>query len=126
MRKIFIVSILVALVFASCNKSGAKAEYGTLENGVGKVVFIELGAETCVPCQQMRPVMDKVVSNYSSDDVEVVYFDVWTDEEAHRIQEYDVRVIPTQVFLDKNGEIIFKHEGFMPYENVKEIIDSAL
>ena len=71
----------------------------------------------------MQPVMDKLEENFPND-VEVLFYDVWTEEENHYAQEYGIRVIPTQVFLDENGEEYFRHEGFFPYEQVVEVLEA--
>ena len=36
--------------------------------------------------------------------------------------KYAIRVIPTQVFLDKDGKEYFRHEGFFPFEDVDKIL----
>ena len=107
----------------SCNKSEAadKTDESDKESSV-KVTFIELGSVNCVPCKMMQPVMDKLEENFPND-VEVLFYDVWTEEENHYAQEYGIRVIPTQVFLDENGEEYFRHEGFFPYEQVVEVLE---
>lgn len=107
----------------SCNKSEAadKTDESDKKSSV-KVTFIELGSVNCVPCRMMQPVMDKLEENFPND-VEVLFYDVWTEEENHYAQEYGIRVIPTQVFLDENGEEYFRHEGFFPYEQVVEVLE---
>ena len=107
----------------SCNKSEAadKTDQSNKERSV-KVTFIELGSVNCVPCKMMQPVMDKLEENFPND-VEVLFYDVWTEEENHYAQEYGIRVIPTQIFLDENGEEYFRHEGFFPYEQVVEVLE---
>ena len=86
-----------------------------------KVTFIELGSINCVPCKMMQPGMKKVEENHK--DVNVVFYDVWTKEQAHFAQLYQIRVIPTQVFIDSKGEEFYRHEGFLPYEEVIKILN---
>ncbi len=69
----------------------------------------------------MQPVMDKVESTYGNQ-VKVVFYDVWTPEGKPYGQKYGIRVIPTQVFLDKDGKEYFRHEGFFPFEEVEKIL----
>ena len=35
-------------------------------------------------------------------------------------EKYKIRVIPTQVFLDKNGKEFFRHEGYFPFEEIEK------
>ena len=44
-----------------------------------KVTFIELGSVRCIPCQKMQPVMKSIKEKYANQ-VNVVFYDVWTPE----------------------------------------------
>lgn len=133
MKKILILLTVIVLIITACEKNSDYVgvtesipdKYGTLEDGEGKIVFIELGSEGCPPCQLMREVMDRIVEEYP-DDVEVVFFDVWSKEEEHLIDEFGITTVPTQIFLDREGNEFKRHSGFWPYEYVKETIEGAL
>lgn len=107
------------------NKSIAvAAENGnsTTENKAElKVTFVELGSVNCVPCRMMQPVMKQVETTYPGQ-VKIVFHDVWTDQGRTEGAKYRIRVIPTQVFLDKNGKEFFRHEGFFPFEEIEKIL----
>jgi len=77
------------------------------------VTFVELGSVNCIPCRKMQPVMKAIEEKYGNQ-IKVVFYDVWKPEQRKYAQEYGIRLIPTQVFLDKNGKEIFRHEGFFP------------
>ena len=77
------------------------------------ITFIELGSVNCIPCKMMQPIMKSVEEKYG-EQIEVVFYDVWKPEQRHYAKDYSIRVIPTQVFLDKNGNEVFRHEGFFP------------
>ena len=85
------------------------------------VTFVELGSVKCVPCRMMQPVMRSVESRYGSQ-IKVVFYDIWKDDQKKFAVEYGVRVIPTQVFLDKNGREIFRHEGFFPEAEIDQLL----
>ena len=85
------------------------------------VTFIELGSVDCIPCKAMQPVMESIRKKYP-DQVSVLFYDVWTKEGAPYGQQYKIRVIPTQVFLDKDGKEYFRHEGFFPEEELVKIL----
>ena len=85
------------------------------------VTFIELGSVNCVPCKAMQPVMESIRKKYSSQ-VSVLFYDVWTKVGAPYGQKYQIRVIPTQVFLDGNGKEYYRHEGFFPEEELLKIL----
>lgn len=86
-----------------------------------KVTFIELGSVKCVPCRMMQPVMKEIEEEYKGQ-VEVIFYDVWTNLGAPFGEKYRIRVIPTQVFLDENGKEYYRHEGFFPKEELVEVL----
>jgi thioredoxin 1 len=87
------------------------------------VTFIELGSVNCVPCRAMRPVMADIETSYAGK-VKVVFYDVWTKEGEPFGRRYGIRVIPTQVFLDKDGTEFFRHEGFIAASEIKKLLKS--
>ena len=86
-----------------------------------KVTFIELGSVNCIPCKQMQPVMKSIEEKYA-EQVKVIFYDVWTQEQKPYAQKYGIRLIPTQVFLDENGKEFFRHEGFYPEAEIDKIL----
>jgi len=86
------------------------------------VTFVELGSVNCVPCRAMQPVMDEVKARFP-DTVEVLFYDVWTKEGQPYGRHYAIRLIPTQVFLDKDGKEYYRHEGFLPFDEVLKVLE---
>ena len=65
--------------------------------------------------------MKEVAEEYKGQ-VNVVFHDVWTEKGKTDAMKYNIRVIPTQVFLDKAGKEYFRHEGYYPKEDVVRVI----
>jgi len=84
-----------------------------------KVTFVELGSDSCVPCKEMRPVMDGIARTFG-DQVEVVFYDVLKDDAPAK--EYAIQYIPTQVFLDDKGVEFHRHTGFYPQEKIEALL----
>lgn len=87
-----------------------------------QISFVELGSVNCIPCKKMQPIIDEIKKEYAGK-VKVVFHDVWTQEGKVFANEYDIRVIPTQVFLDKSGKEITRHEGFFPKADIEKIFN---
>jgi len=85
------------------------------------VTFIEIGAARCIPCKAMQPIMKEVAQEYKGQ-LQVLFYDVWTPQGKIDAEKYDIRVIPTQVFLDKNGKEYFRHEGYFPKEELIKVL----
>jgi thioredoxin 1 len=87
-----------------------------------KVIMLELGSVGCIPCENMRPIMNKLSTTYKGK-LDVIFIDVRKDNEAAR--RFRVFGIPTQVFLDRNGKEFHRHVGFYPYESIVPVLKKA-
>jgi thioredoxin 1 len=86
-----------------------------------QVTFIELGSVNCVPCKAMQPVMRQLEKRFGNQ-IRIVFHDVWQDDTPAKT--YNIRVIPTQVFLDRDGHEFHRHEGFYPLEEIERLLRS--
>ena len=77
--------------------------------------LLDLGAGKCIPCKMMFPVLDELEKEYAGK-LEVVFIDVW--ENPDEAKQYDIRMIPTQIFYDASGKELFRHEGFYSKEDI--------
>ena len=104
------------------SKAKEKTEIDSKEEAENyKVTFIELGSVRCIPCQKMQPIMKSIEEKYP-EQVNVVFHDIWTSEGKPYANKYNVKVIPTQVFLDENGKEYFRHEGFFPEKELVKVL----
>jgi thioredoxin 1 len=118
-RAIIILAFATVLLLAWQNVSAKKTPVKPM------ITFVELGSVNCIPCKMMKPVMEAVEKEYG-DTVKVVFYDVWKPEHKDKSSRYKVRVIPTQVFLDKDGKEFHRHEGFYSKAEIKKVIDKQL
>ena len=84
-----------------------------------QVTFLELGADRCIPCKKMQPIMKEIAALFP-DRVQVVFYDVWKD--SGPAEKYGIQLIPTQVFLDQKGKEIARHVGLYPKEEILELL----
>ena len=84
-----------------------------------KVTFIELGADRCIPCKAMQPVMREIAQKYKGT-IQVVFYDVWKTPKYAK--DYGIKMIPTQVFIDKKGDEIFRHVGFYAKDDIIKML----
>lgn len=87
------------------------------------VTFIELGSVNCIPCKRMQPIMKSLEAKYG-EQLKVIFYDVWKPEFKPKANEYKIKLIPTQVFLDYDGKEIHRHEGFYPEEEIDKFLAS--
>jgi thiol-disulfide isomerase/thioredoxin len=93
--------------------AAANAPAAAIEAGLP--TLLELGADRCIPCQQMKPIIDSLKATYEGQ-LHVDFIDVWKNPEEGK--KYGVRVIPLQIFFDAEGQELFRHEGFFSKEDI--------
>ena len=81
----------------------------------GKPVLVDFGANSCVPCRQMRPILKEVGKEYSGK-AGVLVIDIYKYQKLAR--EYKVVMIPTLVFFDGKGKEVSRHIGMLEKEKI--------
>jgi thioredoxin 1 len=75
----------------------------------------EFGRGTCIPCKEMKPILEEVARDYVGR-LNVMIISV--DDYAALTREFRISAIPTQVFLDKDGQEVGRHIGFLPKKDI--------
>jgi thioredoxin len=77
--------------------------------------LLDLGADKCIPCKMMAPILDDLKKEYAGK-MTVQFIDVWKNPDAG--DEYGIQMIPTQIFYDPSGKEVFRHTGFYGREDI--------
>ncbi len=92
----------------------------------GMPFLVDFGANSCIPCRQMRPILKELDKEYSGK-TRVLVIDIYKNQNLAK--EYKILVIPTLVFFDSKGKEVFRQVGVMEKEKIaaklKEIGMSA-
>lgn len=122
--RLLTVAFVLAFVLLSfgCGKkdSGSRSSSEQTSSNA-KITFLELGSVSCIPCKKMQPVMKSIETRYAGD-VKVIFHDVMKDKTIS--QKYGIKLIPTQIFLDRSGKELMRHEGFFPEEEIDKFLAS--
>jgi thioredoxin 1 len=86
----------------------------------GMVTLVDLGANSCIPCKMMAPILEKLEKVYRGK-AAIVFVDVWKNPDG--AEPFKIRVIPTQIFYDKKGKEVYRHEGFMGEKDIVAVLD---
>lgn len=133
MNRIFKIVIIVLIIVAvgltmlikfrtkEDKKKDIKVDQSIQVTGDIKSTFIELGSVKCIPCKMMQPIIKEIKEKYS-DQVKVIFYDIWTRQGRPYAKHYNIKMIPTQVFLDQDGKEYFRHEGFFPKEEILKVL----
>ncbi len=81
----------------------------------GKPFLVDFGANSCLPCRQMRPVLKEVDKEYAGK-TRVLIIDVYKYQDFAR--EYKIQLLPTLVFFDPKGKEAFRHMGVLDKEKI--------
>lgn len=79
---------------------------------MGKPVVIKFASSMCLDCKKMETMMNEVMPAYSD---KVVYEKINSQSNDRNtksmIKKYNVTVVPTVIFLNKDGSVYKKTEG---------------
>jgi peptidylprolyl isomerase len=81
----------------------------------GKPTLAEFGSSTCIPCKQMKPILEKLTVEYKNK-LNVVIIEVY--EQTALASQYKIMLIPTQVVFDSSGKEVTRHTGLWPREDI--------
>lgn len=86
----------------------------------GMVTLVDIGGDSCTPCKMMISILREVEETYKGK-AAVVSINIGKDRDRGRL--FGARIIPTQVFYDREGREVARHEGFMDKRSIIEIFE---
>jgi thioredoxin 1 len=124
---ILMTAAVTLFLTASCSKQAEEnsrpeetASAVQNEPGTGRVIklpmLVDLGKGTCIPCKKMKPILEELAIEYQGRAVVKV---IDLRDEPQAANQYKIRLIPTQIFYDADGNEVFRHEGFMDKQSIK-------
>lgn len=88
-----------------------------------QVTMVDIGAKKCIPCKMMAPIMEELEKEYGETGKAAIFFiDVW--EHRDQAKRFAIKSIPTQIFYDKSGKEVYRHEGFMEKKAIVERLEN--
>ncbi len=77
---------------------------------VGKPMLIDWTGDHCLACRIMAPWIVELREKYKNR-IEVVELNADRTPHRHLVRYYDIRIIPTQLYLDAQGTVHHRHAG---------------
>jgi thioredoxin 1 len=109
------ISILALVCFASISWSAEQASSVPEVPAKGMVTMVDIGAKKCIPCKMMAPIMEELEKEYTGK-AAIIFIDVWVDPSQGK--RFGIRSIPTQIFYNKEGKEVMRHEGFFDKKSI--------
>ncbi len=96
------------------------SKYNYVENGLKyDFTLIEFSSDNCVPCKQMKPVLEEL-RNSEEPKVNVIVLNTLQPENLPWMKYFGISAMPMQILLDKNGKEFFRNYGFIPARELLE------
>jgi thioredoxin 1 len=86
----------------------------------GMVTMVDLGADKCVPCKLMAPILAELQKEYAGR-ASILFIDVWKNHD--QVERFGISAIPTQVFYDARGREVRRHVGFMDKKSIVAVLE---
>jgi thioredoxin 1 len=121
---LLVFALLSLLWICSCQSGGANPDGESsylasipLEKvlGNGKPTLAEFGWRECIPCKEMRPILEELDQEYKGK-VNIVIIEIPFHEDL--AEKYGIRFMPTQIFFDSNGKEVARNAGFLPKNEI--------
>jgi len=118
-KNIFIIfAILVFPVVLYYAMKSASAEDPQMTGAAvtaNKPQVIDFSSELCLECKHLKAVLDPLEPKYSD---KIIFRKIMVNsaspEEQKLMKKYNVSVVPTLVFLNRQGKVVRVTEGSMP------------
>ena len=88
----------------------------------GKPVLVDFGANKCIPCRQLRPILKEVAQEFSGK-AQVLIIDVFEHRDPAR--EHRIQLIPTLVFFNAQGKEVFRRSGVWDKGSIAHKLNEA-
>jgi thioredoxin 1 len=112
---LIVVALIAAVVAAIVARRNNTAELPDVLVGTGLPAMIDVGAETCIPCKLMAPILAEL-KNELQGKAAIQFINL--DKYPEQAKIYKVNIMPTQIFYDASGKERFRHEGFYSKEDI--------
>jgi thioredoxin 1 len=81
-------------------------------------ILLEFGRGWCKPCKYMKPILDDVSKAYTG---KAIVTTVDMDANKDLVQQFKIRMMPTQVFLLPDGKEFFRNEGTLERDQIAQV-----
>jgi thioredoxin 1 len=123
MRKLTISFVLALLVVVGCAPKPAAAPAAQAQNQphaqpdtpTNLPKLWDFWAVWCPPCKELTPTIEALASEYEGK-IEIKSINV--DENKELAQKFEIRAIPTLVFLDAKGNELSRIVGLVPKDTL--------
>ena len=119
-RPFICACLSAALLFSG---PGAQAALDGRVPEPGMVTMADFGAESCLPCKAMAPILKKLDEEYEGR--AAVRF-INTVKYPEIAEYFRIAVLPTQIFYNHRGEEVGWHTGYLDEGSIRAKLDELI
>ena len=112
-----VTSLCVALAAAPACLAEPKINLQTLLSK-RVPILLEFGRGWCIPCKYMKPILSDMSKAFAG---RVIVTAVDMDANKDLVRSFNIRMMPTQVFLLPDGKEFFRNEGTLEREQIAQV-----
>ena len=87
------------------------------------IKIIKFGASWCAPCKTFEPIFKSIAKEYKD---KAIFEEKDIEECEEDAEKYQIRSVPTLLFLDGKGEVVSRLIGTVSKETVLENLECLL
>lgn len=122
---ILLILILPIVAYVLLNKNSNNIIANAKENNLP--TLMTFSSTMCLDCQKMKGVISEVEKEYNS---KINFVSINALDKNRKIKDYikkyGVVLVPTMVFVDQNGNMTNKIEGYIPKEQLITELEEAI
>lgn len=122
---ILIILILPIAAYLIVNKNSQDIIANAKENNMP--TLMTFSSAMCMDCQKLKAVINEIKGEYSNK-INFVSINAMDKDRKVKdyIKKYGIVLVPTMIFLDKNGNVTNKIEGYIPKDELINEIEETV
>lgn len=127
MKKLIIILgiiILPMLIYWGLENINKTTEPAVAQAQNGPIV-LKFYSEMCLDCKLLAGEIEKINPKYK-EQITIKNVDIQANKNKSLIKKYDIKVVPTCVFLDKDSKVKHKQEGFIEKNIFEKYLDNLI
>ena len=124
---LLVITLIMILPLAIYAIFKAPQDSSAIAASSGKPVVMEFSSPMCSECMTLNKILDVVEPKYSGkivfNKINAAKMDRAT---MKQVQKYEVKVVPTMVFIDCDGNVVSKTEGSISKEALTGRLDALI
>lgn len=123
---ILIIPVVTYFVLDKTNSSKAAFE-AQAQSSYSKPLVIKFSSPMCLDCKKLEGVTTVVMPKYADKVVYQKYTTQTNDKNTNAmIKKYNVTLVPTMIFVQKDGKIFKRTEGYMTEMELENILKGLI